>query len=140
VEQRTIWVSGELAGWRGWPGFKTACMIERQTWNRTPDSYQRETAYLIGSMAPGRWAPATLLALNRGHWGIENRLHYVRDVTMGEDACRVRTKSAPQVLAGLRNAVLGRLRLAGWDNIAAALRHYSVKVSEALKLLGITEN
>ena len=59
---------------------------------------------------------------------------------MGEDACRVRKGSAPQVLAGIRNSVLNLLRLDGWQNIAAALRHHSVKVHKALKLVGIPEN
>jgi hypothetical protein len=64
----------------------------------------------------------------------------VRDVTMGEDACRVRTGAAPQVLAGVRNAVVALLRHAGWTNVAAALRHYSVKVGKALRLVGVPEN
>jgi predicted transposase YbfD/YdcC len=140
VEQRTIWTSGELAGWRDWPGLASACMIRRQTWNRTPGSYEDETAYLIGSMDHKRWGPEVFLEINRMHWSIENRLHHVRDVTMGEDACRVRTGSAPQILAGLRNSVLALLRRDGWTNIAAALRHHAVKVSKALKLIGIAEN
>ena len=69
--------------------------------------------------------------------GIENRLHYVRDVTMKEDASQVRSGSAPQVMAALRNTALGLLRQAGTGNIAAALRHYSYKPLEALALLGI---
>jgi hypothetical protein len=59
---------------------------------------------------------------------------------MGEDACRVRTGSAPQVLAGVRNAVIALLRHAGWTNVAAALRHHGVKVAKALCLVGIPEN
>ena len=57
---------------------------------------------------------------------------HVRDVTMGEDACRVRSGSAPQVLAGVRNAVVALLRQAGWTNVAAALRHYGVKVTKGM--------
>lgn len=140
VEKRTIWISGELAGWGDWPGLRTACMIRRETWNRTLGSYQVEVAYLIGSMDTERWGPEVFLWINRTHWSIENQLHYVRDVTMGEDACRVRSGSAPQVLAGIRNTVLALLRRDGWSNIAAALRHHCVKVSKALKLIGIAEN
>ena len=77
-----------------------------------------------------------MLALARGHWGIENRLHYVRDVTLGEDACRVRSDAAPQVLAALRNVVLTLLRAAGHTNIAAALRAIAWRGS-ALALLGL---
>lgn len=59
---------------------------------------------------------------------------------MGEDACRVRTGSGPQVLAGVRNAVVALLRGAGWTNVAAGLRHCGVKVAEALRLVGLPEN
>lgn len=59
---------------------------------------------------------------------------------MGEDACRVRSGAAPQVLAGIRSAVVALVRHDGWSNVAAALRHYAVKVAEALRLVGIGEN
>ncbi len=116
-------------------------MIQRETWGRKgPDSYESQTAYLISSLDYRVLAPEAFLKLNRGHWAIENQLHYVRDVTMGEDACRVRTGSAPQVLAGIRNSVLALLRRDGWKNIAAGLRHCGVNVAKALYLVGIREN
>jgi predicted transposase YbfD/YdcC len=96
-----------------------------------------EDAYLISSLDVRRHTPAELLAFNRGHWEIENRLHHVRDVTMGEDACRVRTGSAPQVLAGIRNAAITLLRRDGWKNIAAGVRHHAVQVVKALRLIGV---
>jgi hypothetical protein len=86
------------------------------------------------------YGPEVFLKLNREHWAIENKLHYVRDVTMGEDACRVRSGAAPQVLAGIRNSAIALARRDGWQNIAAALRHYAIKTAEALHLIGITEN
>jgi hypothetical protein len=86
------------------------------------------------------YGPEVFLKLNREHWAIENKLHYVRDLTMGEDACRVRTGAAPQVLAGIRNSVIALARKAGWTNIAAALRHYAIKTVEALHIIGIAEN
>lgn len=116
-------------------------MIRRETWGRKgPGTFECEDAYLISSLDVRRHTPDEFLAWSRGHWGIENRLHYVRDVTMGEDACRVRTHSAPQVLAGVRNAVIALARGQGWTNIAAALRHYGVQFAEALRLIGIPEN
>jgi len=116
-------------------------MVRRETWGRNaPDAYEVQTQYLISSLDLRRHTPAELLAYNRGHWAIENNLHYVRDVTMGEDACRVRTGSAPQVLAAVRNAVIGLLRMDGWTNIAAALRHHAVKVGKALRMIGLAEN
>jgi hypothetical protein len=134
-----------MQGWGGWPGLKTVCRVEREVWGRKPvkpgeqPSYEKETAYLISSLDLKRHTPQELLALNRGHWGIENKLHYVRDVTLGEDSCRARTGSAPQVLAGIRNSVIALARSDGWTNIAAALRHYGVKTAKALSLIGIRE-
>lgn len=80
---------------------------------------------------------ADLLLYWRGHWAIENRSHYVRDVTLLEDACRVRTGSAPQNLAALRNALITLLRLEGHTNIAAAIREYTWKTPTLLARLGI---
>jgi predicted transposase YbfD/YdcC len=76
-----------------------------------------------------------LLALTRDHWSIENSLHYVRDVTLGEDACRVRKGNAPQVLAALRNALLSLIPRANFPSIAGALRHYAARPAEAVALL-----
>lgn len=80
-----------------------------------------EVRYAITSLGE-KVGPGQLLRHVRGHWGIENRLHYVRDVTLGEDASQVRKGSVPEVMAALRNVVIGILREAGWQNIAAGLR------------------
>jgi predicted transposase YbfD/YdcC len=73
----------------------------------------------------------------RGHWQIENRLHWVRDVTYGEDASRVRTGTAPRLMASLRNLAISALRLAGHTNTAKALRHMARNPHRPLALLGI---
>ena len=85
----------------------------------------------------GETGPGKLLEYVRGHWGIENRLHYVRDVTLGEDASQVRTGAAPQVMAALRNVVLGLLRSGGETNIAAAIRRIGWAPGQALAILGL---
>lgn len=115
-------------------------MIRREVWNRTPGSYQVETTYQISSLDHRLYTPQVVLEISRMHWWIENKLHYVRDVTMGEDACCVRCGSAPQILASLRSAAIALARSDGWSNIAAALRHYSIYPSKALKLIGILKN
>ena len=71
----------------------------------------------------------------RRHWGIENKLHHVRDVTYDEDRSRMRTGSAPQVMATLRNTAIGLLRAAGFDNIAQANRHMIRDEKRPLRLL-----
>ena len=141
--QRRLWASGALNGYLDWPGAQQVAKVERtstrqgrtRTWTRylltslpEPDPYHRVT----GTTA------AELLALSRGHWSIENRLHYVRDVTFGEDASQVRSGAGPQALAALRNVVIALLRHAGWDNIAAGLRSNAWKPGAALDLLGLT--
>jgi hypothetical protein len=72
------------------------------------------------------------------HWHSENRLHDVRDVTLGEDASQVRSGAAPLALAAVRNAVLGLLRQHGYDHIAAALRHFAWSPGAALRLFGLS--
>ena len=84
-----------------------------------------EVVYLITSADHQAAPPATLAAWVQGHWGIENQLHWVRDVTFDEDRSQVRTGNAPRVMATLRNTAIGLLRLTGWTNIAAGLQHHA---------------
>jgi hypothetical protein len=81
-----------------------------------------ETSFIITSLTTEQASPRELLRLIRGHWGIENRVHWVRDVTFDEDRSQVRVGAGPQVMAALRNTALGLLRLKGVRNIAAATR------------------
>ena len=134
-EERTLWSSTALNDYLEWPHMQQVCCVERKVTRK--GTTRKELAYAITSLSPAQAGPQQLLDLWQGHWGIENRLHYVRDVTMKEDASQVRSGSAPQVMAALRNTALGLLRQAGTGNIAAALRHYSYKPLEALALLGI---
>lgn len=99
-----------------------------------------EVQYLITSVPRRQAGAATLLEWTRGHWGIENRLHYVRDVTMGEDANRTRVGSGPQVLAAFRNMAVTKLRLDGSANIAASLRRNAARVRDLLVSLCILKN
>lgn len=111
------------------------CRLERVVKRNGGET--REVAYAITSAGP-EWADAgALLGWWRGHWGIENRVHWVRDVTLGEDASRIRTQAAPEVLAGLRNAAISLLRLCGATNIAEALRENLYHVHSLLTNLGI---
>ena len=87
------------------------------------------------SLRPQHASPKLLLKLWRGHWGIENRLHWVRDVVFDEDRCQVRSGAAPQALAAIRNMAIGLLRFAGFSNIAAAQRRHAAHYREAIALL-----
>lgn len=128
--RRKLEASTRLAGHTDWPGLAQVCKLTRIT--RTRDVDRLEIEYAITS-APRCLADAAhLLAWWRGHWGIENRSHYVRDETLREDACQVHSGHAPQNLAALRNAVIAWLRMNGHANIAAALRAYGWNLQRLL--------
>jgi predicted transposase YbfD/YdcC len=138
TEVRQLWASAELGGYLqtefGWTGAQQACKIRRQVIHSGGNL--QEERYALTSLSPQKAGADTLLSLVRGHWLIENRLHYVRDVTFGEDANQTRTGAAPQVMAALRNVVLNLLRAAGHQNIASALREIAWQPHAALILLG----
>jgi predicted transposase YbfD/YdcC len=92
-----------------------------------------EVVYLITSDRDA--GPAALAAWVRGHWEIENKLHWVRDVTYQEDKSLVRTGNAPRVMASLRSLAISLLRLDGHTNIAAANRHHARDPQRTLTLL-----
>jgi predicted transposase YbfD/YdcC len=135
LERRRLERSAALAGYLAWPD---AEQVLRRTCRRTvaaTGEVQEETTYGVTSLPPAAASPRRLEALWRGHWAIENRVHYVRDVTMGEDACQVRAGHAPQALAALRNGVLNLVRALGWALVPDALRHYGAYAHRALALL-----
>lgn len=94
-----------------------------------------ETVYAVTSLTAEQARPAELASYIRGHWTVENRLHWVRDVTLGEDLSRVRTGGGPRMMASLRNLVLSLLRLAGHTNIAKALRRNANHPKQAVELV-----
>lgn len=101
-----------------------------------------ETVYGITSLSRDKADAPRLLALVRSHWGIENKVFHVRDQTLGEDACRVRKRSAPVVFSALRNGVINVLQTLGVKNRAAQLRTFAADPIKALQALHrkITEN
>jgi predicted transposase YbfD/YdcC len=99
--------------------------------------WRTETVYAITDLAPHEARPEELAAWIRGHWQIENGLHWVRDVTFAEDLSQIRTGAGPQVMASLRNLVISLHRLDGATNIAKALRHHGRDARRPLRLLKI---
>lgn len=132
---RHLQASSRLAGHLDWPGLKQVCRIERIV--KAKGLETREIAYAITSLSAERATAADLLAYNRGHWGIENRLHWVRDVSFGEDACRANVQHGPQNLAALRNVALTLLRRAGVNEILSTLRDFATRPTDLLKFLRI---
>src|SRR5574341_1391555 len=111
--------------------------LQRTTTDLAGHPLRAEIAYGITSLNPGTADPARLLALSRAHWAIENKVHWVRDVTFDEDRSRVRKHAGAHVMASLRNLALSLLRLAGAQNIARALRRCGWERTAALRLIGI---
>ena len=116
-----------------WPGAVQVFQIHRV--RVLADKTEQETVYGITSLAPEEANAERLQELVRGHWGIENRLHWVRDMTLGEDACRVRRGDGPQLLAAFRNAVVHLLEEVEAASKAAATRHIAIHPRKALLLL-----
>jgi predicted transposase YbfD/YdcC len=134
VERRTItttrWLNEYLSGW---PGVQQVFRLERR--RKVKGKVAVEVVYGITSLSSLAADAGMLLGYTRGHWGIENGLHYVRDVTLGEDRCRVRRGRAPRVLASLRNVAVYLLGHADYPSVAAATRAMAARPELALTWL-----
>ena len=143
IEQRDIWTSTALNEYLDFPCVGQVFLIKRTTTNLVGglvDGRKTTEEFVVGvtSLSEDKANPVRLLELNRGEWEIENRLHYVRDVTYDEDRSQVRTGNAPQVMAGIRNLSISLLRLAGAKCIAVANRYLSRRLELPLRLLGLS--
>lgn len=127
IETRQLAVSGAMRGLSDWPGLDQVIKLERTVINKTSGEIRAEIVFGVTSLSAQRATPAQLSELWRQHWTIENKLHWVRDVTFDEDRSTVRSGKAPQVMAALRNVAISLLRLRGATNIAATLRRYAAR-------------
>jgi predicted transposase YbfD/YdcC len=117
-----------------WIGFEGAAQVAQL--RRTVTKKGKKTVEVVYLITSDRSAsPETLASWVRRHWHIENKLHWVRDVTYQEDKSLVRTGNAPRVMASLRSLAISILRLDGHANIAAANRHHARDPQRTLKLL-----
>lgn len=132
-ERRRRWAATALTGYLDWPGLQQVVKVERPT--EVHGTTTTQTRSLLTRL-DATVGPTRLLALIRGHWQIENRRHYVRDVTVGEDASRLRAGAAPRIMATLRHVVLTLLHQHHATRIASTLRAIAWSGS-ALRLLGL---
>jgi len=137
IEERCLICSDALLGYSDWPGLHQVFKVDRKFTNKGTGKVHEETVYGITSLTPQEAGPERLLSLIRGHWHIENRTHWVRDVTFDEDRSQVRKGNTPEVMSALRNTVIGLMRYAGATNIASSCRRYAAQPLKALKLIGI---
>lgn len=133
IEERKLEVMAVTPEVMAWPGARQVCRVTRARTYRGKTT--QETVFLVTSLSAERVTPGGLLHLSRSHWGIENRLHGVRDITLREDACRVRTGATPQVLAALRNTILTCFRRLGFASTVEGIEYFSEQRQQAIRLV-----
>jgi predicted transposase YbfD/YdcC len=143
LEEREIWTLSdpEINGYAGsagtvgdaWPHLSQITRLVRK--RTVKGKTTTETVYGITSLTPEEAGAKDLLTYSRAYWEIENRLHWVRDVTFGEDRSQVRSGNAPQIKAALTNLVLTLLRRNGHKNVAAALRTFAARFKDVISLV-----
>ncbi len=136
IETRSLDCGTGLVDVLDWPD--VAQVVRRTCERLVVKSGKRsvEVSYGMTSLAPTDVGAPQLETLWRGHWTIENRKHYVRDVTLGEDHNQMHSGNAPRVLATLRSALIDLWRYHGWSNIADAVRDGAASVQRTLTLIG----
>ncbi len=137
IEIRKIRSSTGLNDYLEFPYLEQVFRIVRITKTLEGEPKRKEIAYGVTSLSTSDASPKKLLSLSREHWHIENRLHWVRDVTFDEDRSQIRTNSGPRIMASFRNLVISLLRSNGFSNIAKALRYFSWNPVRSLEFFGI---
>jgi len=134
LEERVLTASAMLAAYSDWPYLAQVFKLERTVWQAGVQTLH-EVRYGLASLPRSVADAERLLAIARGEWGIENGLHYRRDVTLQEDASQLRRGSGPQVLAALNNAVISLFGQAGGRNLAAVQRTFAYQLDRFLARL-----
>jgi predicted transposase YbfD/YdcC len=132
TERRTLKVTSVARG-LAFPHAAQAIKVVRR--RKVNGTWSRETCYAVTSLTVTQASHAQLAAIIRGHWGIEDRLHWVRDMDFDEDRSQARTAAGPRIMASLRNLVITILRLAGAARIAAALRYHARRPGRPLQTI-----
>jgi predicted transposase YbfD/YdcC len=134
-ERRTLAVCGVREGELDWPFARQVFQLHRRFVQRKSGKVLEETVFGITSLPAEQADARRLLAINRGYWGIENGLHYRRDVTLKEDRTRVKIGQAPRMMAILNNLVLGLIAHNGDRFVPEARRRFSAQPESALRLI-----
>lgn len=136
IERRSLQANQNIARRDLFPHAEQAFRLERTTTDIEGRPLRHEIAYGLTSCLPEEADEARLLELVRNQWSIENRVHWVRDVTFDEDRSQIRTGHGPRVMATLRNVAISLLRLTGHPKIPRAIRGFSANRSQVLALIG----
>jgi hypothetical protein len=137
-ERRTLRATTAWNKYLDWPGVAQVGQIESVV--EQDGNISHETRYFITDVPRDLTGASRLLVLGQGHWLIENRSHYVRDVTLGKDASRIRKGSGREIMAALRNTVIGLLRITNATNIAETVRRNASQVRMLFTRLGIVNS
>jgi len=137
LEHRQIICSPALNDWfaKQWHGIEQVFRLERTARILHTGEVRHQVVYSLSSLSMRKAPPERLLALLRSHWRIENRFHWRRDVTLGEDACQTRTGAVPALLARLKSTVLALMDRLGVSNVARQARYLDAHPEQAVQLL-----
>lgn len=137
LEHRQITCSPDLNDWfaKDWEGIEQVFRLERTARILKTGHIRHEVVYGLSSLSMRQAPPTRMLSLVRDHWAIENKLHYRRDGSLGEDACQTRTGPVPALLAQLNSTVLSFMDRAGVRNVARQMRYFDAHPEQALALL-----
>jgi hypothetical protein len=135
IETRLLTATTELNNYLDWPDVQQALMLEKTVIDTKTGDVSLVRRYAMTSALPEQATPARLLTVWRGHWSIENELHYPRDVWFHEDASRIYAGSIPEVMAICRNVILNLLRTWGYASLKLAREWFALNPSKALGLL-----
>jgi predicted transposase YbfD/YdcC len=132
LEQRTLRLIPDEHHYLDWPGLKQVLQLERRVIQQTTGAVSTETVYGITSLPPDKVTARQLLDWIQGYWGIENGLHYRRDVSLQEDALRMTNSALAEVMATLNSFIVGLVQKLGFNNLAAAQRQFEANLTFAL--------
>jgi predicted transposase YbfD/YdcC len=135
IEKRTLTASRLLKGYSDWPAVEQVFKYETHVTVKKTGQRTQQVCYSITSLTPQQASVKRLLSIVRGHWRMENQLHYRRDVCLQEDYCGLRLPQLAHVFAILNNWVLGLFAKSGGGNFAAAQRHFNAHPQDALPLI-----
>ena len=136
LEVRKITVSSQLKDFLDWPFLEQVFLLERQVTQLKTGAVSKKVIYGFTSLSREQVPPKKLLQLTRSYWGIENGLHYRRDVTLQEDHTRMTSKNMAHAMASLNNLILGILLWkCKFDYLPSARRYYAANLQEAFGLI-----
>ena len=135
IDEREILTSFRVVGSMEFPYLEQVFRITRRSEEVKTGKISQQMIYGITSLSVEEFGAKELLELTRKHWGIENGLHYRRDVTFKEDEVRKESKNGGQIMASLNNLAIGVLRKIGWENLAKARRFYNAQIEKGLELI-----